>query len=212
MPQSHPIMTLMPRALSPALSPVGNTQQTLDWPRAGSVGEQCYLLCMLRKYSLLLCPCLSMAHKRECESVYTPSLQDRWTWAGHTPITEPRFPICKLGFRGATFLCHTGGSARKASRRWRPGQSPGWTLCRPAGDLCGPQEQWLRDRGNRHPGPADPSQLALSREDHGLPRRGKLRPTLVPQLLLLGVARICPALTGGLAWDEENILGHLEFK
>lgn len=92
------------------------------------------------------------------------------------------------------------------------GSHLGGRCAAPAGDLCGPQEQWLRDRGNRHHGPADPSQLALSREDHRLPRRGKLRPTLVPQLLLLGVARICPALTGGLAWDEENILGHLEFK
>lgn len=68
-------MTLMPRALSPALPPVENTQQKLDYPRAGSVGERCYLQYLLRKYSLLLCVSLPK-HGSEHEFAHHSSKTD----------------------------------------------------------------------------------------------------------------------------------------
>lgn len=74
-PQPHPRMTLMPRALGPALLPMGNTQQKLYSGKPGSVGEQFCLLYMVGKYTPL-CPHLSMTQKSGRESARHPSKMD----------------------------------------------------------------------------------------------------------------------------------------
>lgn len=137
----HPVVTMTPRALKSAPSPVP--------------GLEVWESCVTSSTFKLLSPPLSVAQK----SLQTipPRLNDlgqltSYCWA---------FPLCKLRFRPrCLYSFATQGweeSKRKASRRRRPGQPPGWGLCLPAGDLCRSQEQWLRDGGSRHPGPTHKS-------------------------------------------------------
>lgn len=149
--QPHPIMILMPRALDPALLPMGSTQQNPYSCRAGRVGELCYFQYMVGKHT----PMPSPKHGSE-ELLSLHTSPPRWTTLGSAR------PVCTLRVRTWVHipLPHTepgGKQKREASRRWKPGQSHGWSLCLSAGDLRGTEQR------RQAPGPAHKSSLVLSR-------------------------------------------------